>query len=367
MFNAKKYLTLVCLGGAFLIAQDAQAVCSTRYVSGQSQYNNTVAIQGGIFSAGESIPVGSVIRKQRVIGLNDVKAACNTSVFTQLYSNSGTLYPGETNVWKTGVDGLGVRFRSISTSSPNFLYSAIRTPYQYAGDTSAVFARDNLLAYDIEFVKMGPITPGTTNTNDFPWLVVDATESNGSGPAWAMRAFFSGSITIQAPSCTTPDYTYELGRYGLTTFQGRGTASPWIKTPIILTNCASLNGNNSNGSFTQYTMTGTNTGSLVQSGNMAPVNISASLTAVTSVIDTATGIIALDNTSTATGLGVQIGFEQGTNNYVPQNLASDFVVSPAAGTTGSVTIPMGARIIKTEDNIQPGIVSSAIRYTITYK
>lgn len=366
MFNAKKYLTLLSLGVSFFIAQDALATCTTTGLN-QNQYNNTVAIQGGVFSAGDSIPVGSVIRKQRVIGLRDVKALCGSSVYAQLYSNSGTLYPGETNVWKTGVDGLGVRFRSISTSSPNFLYSATRSAYQYTTARDATFARDNLLAYDIEFVKMGPITPGTTNTNEFPWIVVDATEANASGPAWAMRAFFSGSITIQAPSCTTPDYTYELGRYGLATFQGRGTASPWINTPIILTNCASLNGNNSNGSFTQYTMTGTNTGTLVDSGNISPVSISASLVPVTSVIDAASGIIALDSNSTATGLGVQIGFEQGTNNYIPQNLANDFVISPAAGTTGNVTIPMGARIIKTEDNIQPGTISSAIRYTITYK
>ncbi|HHA1670556.1 TPA: fimbrial protein [Enterobacter roggenkampii] len=337
---------------------NVMATCSTTGISGQTQYNNTVAIIGGDFSAGSELPVGSVIRRQRIIGLRDVNASCTSPVIVTGYLVNGSLYPGQTNIFNTGVNGLGVRFKSLATGT-YYPFS------QSTGVNVVLLSRQTHLAYDIEFVKMGVISAGQVNTASFPLLVVDATDGS-AGPAWAVRGYFSGGFSIRVPTCTTPDYSYNLGTFGISSFENIGDSSSWRDTPIILTGCNSFYGNNVNNSFTQYTMTGTNTGNVVESGSLAPVNIYVTLNPVTTPIDSNKGVLSLDSLATANGFGVQIGFKSG-NLFTPQNLNSDFIVTPPIGVSGSISIPLGARILRTNQSISPGTISSSVTYTINYK
>lgn len=65
------------------------------------------------------------------------------------------------------------------------------------------------------------------------------------------------------------------------------------------------------------------------------------LTPNTSAIDSVNGIVALDNTATASGFGVQLASKQ-SGTYVAQNLAGSMVVTPTVGdSSGSVRFPLG--------------------------
>ncbi|WP_370605683.1 fimbrial protein [Citrobacter braakii] len=337
---------------------NVMAGCSTTDYSGQTQYNNTVAITGGDFSAGSELPVGTVIRRQRIIGLRDVKGNCSSPVIIKGTFFSGSLYPGQTNIFKTGVDGLGVRFKSLATGT-YFPFS------QPTGVGVFLFSRQSHLAYDMEFVKMGVISAGQVNAASFPVLVVDADDGT-NGPAWAMRGYYSGGFSIRVPTCTTPDYSYDLGTFGISSFENTGDSSSWREAPIILTGCNSFYGNNANSSFTQYTMTGSNTGNVVESGSLAPVNIYVTLTPVTTPVDIDKGILSLDSSATAKGVGVQIGFKSG-NLFTPQNLKKDFIVTPPIGVTGNISIPLAARVFRINQSMSPGTIRSSVTYTINYK
>lgn len=177
--------------------------------------------------------------------------------------------------------------------------------------------------------------------------------------------FSGGSFVVQQPTCTTPDYTYDLLTVGLSSFTGERQNTPWMDTPIKLTNCPTFYGNNSNGSRTFTNINGLNPEEL---GTRQPVVLSVSLSPNAGVIDSKNGIIGLDSSSTATGVGIQIGYSTSGSEYTPHNLASTVSMNTTTGINTPVyTFPFGARMVRTTGDLAPGRVSSSMTYTVTYK
>lgn len=75
------------------------------------------------------------------------------------------------------------------------------------------------------------------------------------------------------------------------------------------------------------------------------------------------GVLALNSTSTARGVGVQIlnGSEH------PISLATPFSVASYPLSTASVTVPLYARYYQTADTITPGSANAVAQYTISYQ
>jgi hypothetical protein len=229
--------------------------------------------QYGIFSAGQDMSTGTVLRLQRLFGVpQDI--SCNTGAYLNFTTTGGDLYDsGTNNIYQTGINGLGVRFKV--TGQPNILYGSTDRYYP-----SGAKVPNSILSVDVEFIVMGPLSPGVVNSNSFPVLRVMAS-SNGEYQI-GQFTFSGGSFVVQQPTCTTPDYTYDLLTVGLSSFTGDRKNSPWINTPIKLTNCPTFYGNNSNGSRTFTNSNGLNPEEL---GTKQPVVLSVSLNPNAGVID----------------------------------------------------------------------------------
>lgn len=356
-FNKQRLLSffskiVLIISGSFATSH-VMATCSTG-----NQYTVQVPLQAATFSAGEEFPVGSNIRVQTVRGFTTVGISCTKSgTYVRMSLAGGSLYPGKTNIYQTGVVGLGVRFRNPFENK----YYPFDTSYN-GGQVNPGGWGD----FTIELVKVGPITAGTINTALFPQVRIDAMDADNI-PARVAYHTITGSFSLQTPTCTTPNFTWDLGITNTTNLKKKGDSSLWKDTPVTLTGCSAFLGNNSNGSFTQYNISGNNTGSTSQSGALAPNKLIMTLSPNTTSIDSTNGILGLDNTSTASGFGVQIASKQ-TGTFVAQSLTGNITISPPVGYNGgSVSFPLGARIIRTNDIVQPGKINTSLTYTINYQ
>lgn len=336
--------------------QQARASCTVN-----APYQGQVPLQTTALSAGAEFPTGSVIMRQRVIGLRDIVGSCNgnVSVFANFNLTGGTLYPGQTNVYQTGIAGLGVRFRQVYENRL-FPFTSSR---RYSGQIT--FNPAAYLSFDMELVKLGTMTAGTVSTALFPQIVVNVTDNTYTGLV-ALHTI-TGTAVIQEASCTTPDFTWDLGRTNTTVLKSKGDASAWVDTPVTLTGCSVFRGNNSDGGYTQYSITGTSSGTIMQPSAVAANVVTMTLSPNTSVIDSANGIVGLDSASSAYGYGIQLASKQ-SGNYVPQNMTGSLVVTPVAGdSSGTVSFPLGARITRTSDSVRSGSISASLVYTINYQ
>lgn len=82
---------------------------------------------------------------------------------------------------------------------------------------------------------------------------------------------------------------------------------------------------------------------------------------------TAAQHLSLKSGSTASGVGVQVLYQDGT--LIPFNTASDITLSSGynATTGGSFTVPMKARYIQTASTVAGGTANSAVEFTMTYE
>lgn len=321
-------------------------------------YSATVSLTAGDFSAGAEMGAGSLIRMQRVNGFKNNYIPCSGTPGLTYLATGGIPYSGLANTYQTGVDGLGVRFKNTATG----IYFGSGNVSGFSGTVLAP-----RFSVDVEFVKVGPLSAGSVSTAGFPVISIVASDPSGGTPV-ATYSFVGGTFRVTTPTCTTPNYTFNIGSPVVTDFSAGNPASPWVDTVVTLTNCPVFYGNNSNGSFASYTITGTGlTGQSTQSGALAPNVVQMKLTPNTTVIDTANGIISLDSASDAVGVAVQIGNKQ-SGSYIPQNLSNPVSVNTTPGaTTTTVSFPLGARMIKTDVPVRAGNVSTSVTYTISYQ
>lgn len=346
-FFRLRVLKVIFTSGLFFIFSHSSYACSP------NDPNSVVLLQGGTFSAGQDMVPNTILRTQQVISVGQ-DPNCTTPAYLSFLASGGSLYPGSNDIYQTGVSGLGARFKSLRTSQ----YFGTSRTSGFSG-----FVSGNNLGFNIEFVVMGAIDGGKVNSNLFPTLMIEATDTYGRKYIIDTYSFSGGGFDVQVPTCTTPDYTYDLGKYGLTNFSDGRQVSPWINTPITLTGCSTFYGNNSNGSYTRTNISGTNP---LQLGTIASNTMSITLTPKTQVIDSTKGIVSLDATSSASGLAIQIGNNQ-SGNYIPLDLSKGIVITTTPGAAQSnYTIPIGARIVRSTGALDAGSVSTSLVYTVSY-
>jgi len=349
----KPCLKIIALLWGLIVSIQSYAACDP-----QDKYTAPVTLQGGTFSAGGEMAVGTIIRMQRINGYRDINTPCVGLPYMTYTTTGGTLYSGQTYIYQTGVSGIGVRFKN--TQSGIYHGTANRGGPWVGTIPSSRFS------VDVEFVKMGAISAGQVNTLLFPTVTVVTNDSSGGVPA-ATYNFSGGSFIVQTPTCITPNYTYNLGTYRVDYFSSTNPTSPWVDTPAILTNCPTFYGNNSNGSYSNYTIKDLNGGGqATNSGTIAPNVLNMSLTPNTAIIDAANGIISTDSSSSAQGIAVQLGNKQ-SGTYVVQNLNNAMSVTTTSGGATTVTFPLAARMTKTNTPVKAGNISTSLVYTISYQ
>ncbi|WP_153015416.1 fimbrial protein [Ventosimonas gracilis] len=95
------------------------------------------------------------------------------------------------------------------------------------------------------------------------------------------------------------------------------------------------------------------------------VSIGYYFTPTTSIIDEAQAVVALDGSSTASGVGVQLTEDNGTALKFGINNSYSLPYDPSTG--GSYSVPLKAAYYQTDNNLGAGSVSTSVTFTLDYK
>lgn len=181
-------------------------------------------------------------------------------------------------------------------------------------------------------VKTGPITAGTVNA-----MTVAKAPMRING-AWSTSLVNTINITatqVTVLSCLTPDVLVRLGTHDASEFSGMGSFTAAVNFDVALNNCPA----------------GINT-------------ITYQIDAVTPILNAASSVVALDSSSTASGIGVQLLDEVGN----PFTFGQPTRLTAYSGSTGgNYKIPLKARYYQTEARLQPGTANTMMSFTMTYK
>lgn len=350
-FRAKGGVLALALTG-LLSSKAALAVCTI------SQPQSTVsALRGVDYSAGADMPVGTVIYRQLSPGYASVTINCTRPPIALGYQLvEGTLYPGATNVWQSGIPGVGIKFYHGNRQMP--FIADIENGTQPAS------------TFDIQIVavKMGNITPGRANNNMLPSVSIAVADTDNRWQNIAITSRFEGhGFAINVPGCTTPDFNYSFSSVTPHAFMQGAVATPWMKTPVTLTGCAHFHGNASNGVFyEQILQNKTRFGTITAMGERAQNTVAMTLTPQTAVLDQARGVIDIAHSADAArGIAIQLGWHQG-DSWVPLSLSTNMALPQPINSNSDITFPLGARLVRTGKGMKAGTIQASVIYTITY-
>lgn len=342
--------------------------------------SNTVPLSSTILS-GADLPIGSVIYRLTITS-NGFGLKCNgvMSGIPLLFSVSnepstpvsvaGSPYSGAV-VYPTNLPGVGaVVWYSGHAFTKALPYKTLTINYSSSANLNNIyyFSRN----VDISLIKTGAISAGFVNGSSLPTIVLYTPETAGYTGLplnyWTLK--FSGVVGVTTGTCTTPNVNVDLGKHDLrTTFKGKGSASEWVDSSIILEDCPAFLGYYPTSNPQKSSTTGDTSGGTTPSGSATANSLVVSLTASTGIIDSANGVIALNNEgsdSSATGIGVQIGYKNMTNPTL-WNFSNSWTYNTVSDGAATIKLPLAARYYQYSDVVTPGKASSSVIFTISYQ
>lgn len=351
-----------------LLLQSTLCFAACKSIAGYAQFPQMPLLTGSI-SLGEDAPVGTVLYRQTFTPSGTYTYTCDTPTDIEiLYTTTGTKssYSGSfpfKDVIETGYAGIGY---ALWNARRGISYGSIGNSQIYpiaSNVTSATLEKDDL---QVEFalIKTGNISAGVFDASSLTALLVVMASSNVDT---ALGLYFTGSLTITLPTCTTPDYIVNLGKWGQARFNGKGSASAWVDSAIRLSGCGQFKGNftQNTGSTNVWSDNGDYTAASPEQNRW-----SVSFSSVNGVIDADNGIISTDTSAADAAQGVGIQLSQGLPDSAGTNLVKigDSALTGTFATTGetSYVIPLSARIIQTEDAVVAGSVTGKVVYTLNY-
>ncbi|WP_058914241.1 fimbrial protein [Entomohabitans teleogrylli] len=346
---AKKYrvLTGILLGLAFYLsgAFQVQAACTVT--------ETVPALQTYPIPFNRIFPNvhnnNTLLHVDRFINTGAVRCSSGTIYFVvKVESTLGTTgtFIGNSPVYKTNIDGLGVYFDMVQSNG------------MAIGSTISSGSVSHLPNTGMHLVKLTNTTiGGVLDASTFPVLSFYATESSSgafnSSAVQLTKAAASGVITYMVPSCSAGDKDVWLGEHAASSFTGSSTTD-WVDAGLVLT-CDMAFGNTYSSQTESY-ITG-NLTSTTRADNL----YSVSLDAVNGFIDSTRGIMALDNGG-ATGIGIQISRTQSEQSWS----SLSWIAENQAG-ANTIKIPLYARYIQTNSTVTSGQANSKLIYTVQYK
>ncbi|MGX5022263.1 fimbrial protein [Enterobacter sp. UPMP2060] len=340
----------------------------------------TVPLSGSIY-AGNDLPNGTTLYRFKATGSeNKVALRCDTkdpwtaNVYYKVISEplgpafnfAGNTFNGP--VYPTNITGIGVAIYTANSNPTITTNTPMYVPMNYVWDgttagSASVLTR-NPVVY-IALVKTGNILNGSSvSGNSIPPLgiTVEPTPGLTGLPLDLLKLSFSGAVNVQSSTCQTQDRTVFLGEYELRkNFRGKGSVTPWIDSSIELINCPAFVGFYSSNYQTSID------GETPAGGTPTENKLIISITANTGVIDTAAGIISINEnqSDSASGLGIQLAWGDKSNPLV-WNLSQQQTFSPPTDGTKNITIPIAARYYQTENVVSPGRADGKVIFTISY-
>ncbi|MDQ8051192.1 fimbrial protein [Luteibacter sp.] len=242
--------------------------------------------------------------------------------------------------YPTGVPGVGLIVQTTTNVGNGGTVSRVQPLYSsWQAPLSQIWYADGPgftagFSMKFAFVKTGPMTSGTT-------MPFGAFASGGvdnappANPVGIVSVNLTGVATFNVLACTTPDVLVDLGTQRDTLFTGVGSTSPAVSFNIKLNSCPA----------------GMNT-------------VQYSIAPTTTVVDSSQSVVALDASSNATGVGVQLLNSDGVT-ALP--LSSNLLFSSYSGATGGdYAIPLKARYYQTGSSVGAGRANTSMVFTMTY-
>ncbi|HEY0506072.1 MAG TPA: fimbrial protein [Lysobacter sp.] len=265
----------------------------------------------------------------------------------QMYADGGTTFP----IFATNVPGIGMVVGGSSKGPSGWHSDLGGRPYGISvtsypkrqgawlgGGTNAFGFRIR-----VAFVTLGRPSAGTVafagavGTTGMGTTQPSPDNVFQYGPAQTAPITLVGGPTFVLLSCETPDVSVDLRQHQLSSFTGPATTTPAVDFSVKLNNCpAGMNA------------------------------IKYRIDPATTVVDATQSVVALDATSTATGIGVQLLNGAGTPH--PLGTGTDQLIPAYSPTTGgSYTIPLKARYYQTDPSVTPGLANTLMTFTLTYQ
>ncbi|WP_431221677.1 fimbrial protein [Serratia sp. L9] len=368
LFGNKKRVSLLSLllSTVVMFSHHASAAPNCSLAPGSSEITAPMVLQAQNITAGEDLPNGTVLFSQLFTQAAFPSITCTASATAYTASTqysytarpkplsawSGTPHPGQ--IYETGVPGIGVVVSYYGRAFPTYRETGIAAP------AGTVFGYNNIpLEFDVSFIKIGTIAPGTIKGADLPSVAMEFI-TQGSNPVRLFSMSFTGAINIVAQTCQTSDVNVPMGTINADQiFKGKGTASKWVDASINLTNCPQFYGVKGRGYYSNNGI-----GSLSLPANQ----VSLMLTPNTSVIDSSKGIMGLKSGSgSASGVGIQLAYGEvnaPSPDLVNFDVFKNYIMSNGGATTQK--LPLVARYIQTDERVTPGRADATATFTINY-
>lgn len=361
-----------------LLAPNARADVACR--PGDNGTANSAVALNGSFYAGNDLPVGSVIYNltmspERYLGLSCDGNYSGIRFMDGLQSEPmgapASMYVagfGTAWVYPTNINGIGVMFWNTS-SKGTFSFTAT-SPAPNGTDLHSGTLVGHVIR--LALIKTGPVASGSevlATSLPQPYAFAEQTSGYTGLPATLWNFTLTGGIHIITQTCQTPDVSVEMGSYEISQyFRKVGSTTPWIDSSILLKNCPTFSGYHNFDSSVDITGSGSPSGNTSQ-GNVLSIYIAPT----TSMLNEASGVIALNNSrgTPAGGVGIQLGYSTNINasptspSTIWKNGVLWEVIPPKDGTP-NFRIPLAARYYQNNNKVTPGTADSKVIFTISY-
>ena len=243
------------------------------------------------------------------------------------------------DVYPTNIPGLGVKYHfasySANTCGLPFDQTISNTTYTMTCRTPGGATLNWVGGTSVEFIATGsgPISAGSLTR--IPAVTVSYSMSR-QDPFRPLNVMYSGAASgsVGLTACTTPNVSVDMGNHKTSEFLGVGSFASPTAFKIALNNCPA----------------GINT-------------VKYQLDPVTATANPNTSILALNASSTAKGIAVQILDDSGK----PFQLSKPMTFTGYNTSGGSVSIPLSARYYQTSSPITPGSANASLTFTMTYQ
>ncbi|MBE8590560.1 fimbrial protein [Pseudomonas sp. MAFF 301449] len=362
MMVFKRVFTVAALS---LVAGAAMAECN--YLTPAGSLVRTQPLLGGNLTVGRDVPLGAEIYRQTFTSSANFTISCSAGIYNietrrslpvtplPLSNWAGTPYGG--HVYQTGVPGIGVALWYAGNAMPFSLNTT-----NCGGGTNACNVNiTGPLAFDMSFIKIGDVSPGTIQGSSLPTMTQSRVSSNNLE---VQRVNFSGSINIVSRTCSTPDVNVPMGSHMLNAFSGLNSFTPWKDYSIALNNCPAFNGYYQT-TGPRWASDGTASNLDSRKNNVLQVRLDPTRTP----LNAALGILSLNpsapgNDPAATGVGVQVADNAGTPMPLATLRASGITTRAQEG--ASYSIALKARYIQTASSVTAGPANATATFTINY-
>lgn len=289
-------------------------------LSGDTQ---TDTIDAGEILVQRDAPVGSVLFRKMMPATGATLGSCDTGAYSkQLQLVNLQPVPGHTDLYQSGVQGVGIRLQSGGTPLTGSTSDTQNGP--------ATLKDEDMVTFSL--IKTGPVEPGMLTHQDL--LQVNYTGQDG-GVVTAKRFTLAGGTVTQA-SCQvrTPSIVVPMGSLDKKTLKGVNSVAS-VRDFQIALDCNK--NTNVNVTFAPLTAQGENAQRLK-------------------------GVLEGDAvTGAATGVGIQMlmgGVPVEFNTLLPAGSTS---------ADGLFSIPLQARYFQILDHITPGTINARVAFTMTYQ